>query len=155
MECVDGCFEEIWGFPESRVEREPTRAALHVALLVLISGLDNPVALQWAPPSSLSHRPARIFRLATAMYIYIHTQTHTPPLPQAPSRARPCLHPVMLVLSAEGAQRIDRLLRLHETPRTTHSRQRGGCSFNLLPRADNDNRVEMLRLCATFRVLLR
>lgn len=46
---VDGWFEGIWGFPESSRTREPTRAALHVALLVLISGLDSPVALRRAP----------------------------------------------------------------------------------------------------------
>lgn len=46
---VDGWFEGIWGFPESSRTREPTRTALHVALLVLISGLDSPVALRRAP----------------------------------------------------------------------------------------------------------
>lgn len=86
---VDGWFEGIWGFPESSRTREPTRAALHVALLVLISGLDSPVALRRAPlvlpPSPLylylylslsppSHRSgARIFCLAAARWWYTHT----------------------------------------------------------------------------------
>lgn len=74
---VDGWFEGIWGFPESSRTREPTRAALHVALLVLISGLDSPVALRRAPlvlaPSlslNIGAIGARIFCLAVAVHIY-------------------------------------------------------------------------------------
>jgi len=71
---VDGWFEGIWGFPESSRTREPTRAALHVALLVLISELDSPVALRRAPlvtrSLSLPHHiraiGTRIFCLAVA-----------------------------------------------------------------------------------------
>lgn len=56
--------EDIKGVPQVELNaREPTRAALHVALLVLISGLDSPVsvtagAFDSPPPSSHSTAPS-------------------------------------------------------------------------------------------------
>jgi len=70
------------------------------------------------------------------MYVYIASVCNRRHYTRATSLPSDDVRYAVLVLSAEGAERIDRSLRLHETrpPRTTHSRERDDAS--LLPRVE-------------------